>query len=373
MEPNDKTTVISSSLNCKSCGAILHFEPGTQHLKCDHCGSTNDINSASVIGDIEAYDYNEFVDSAQSLQDNDELQVAKCKNCGSETTLPKNITADKCPFCASPLILELDDSQQYLKPHYILPFVINEAAAKDNFTKWAKGLSFAPSDLVQKINSNTSSHLNGIYLPYWAFDADATTDYNGERGDYYYETETYTVEVDGEEEVRERQVRYTDWTFVTGEVFNSFENILIPASKTLTQDILNKVGTWDFNQLTAYNEMYLSGFRAENYQLNPQDGLEVAKNSMTPVIRRTILQDIEGDEQRIGNFSVELENVGIKYMLLPVWVSTYTYNNKIYQFTINACTGEVHGMRPKSAAKIAGLVILILLIIVALVYAFSHH
>ena len=94
---------------------------------------------------------------------------------------------------------------------------------------------------------------------------------------------------------------------------------------------------------------------------------------MAPVIRRTILEDIEGDEQRIGNFSVDLENVGIKYILLPVWVSTYTYNNKVYQFTINACTGEVHGVHPRSAAKIAGLIILILLVIVTLVYAFGHH
>ena len=32
-----------------------------------------------------------------------------------------------------------------------------------------------------------------------------------------------------------------------------------------------------YNKLTAYNEMFLRGFRAENYQLSPQDGLEVAK------------------------------------------------------------------------------------------------
>ena len=41
-----------------------------------------------------------------------------------------------------------------------------------------------------------------------------------------------------------------------------------------------------------------------------------------------------------------------KHILLPVWISAYRYNNKVYHFMINARTGEVQGERPYSVIKI---------------------
>ena len=34
--------------------------------------------------------------------------------------------------------------------------------------------------------------MDGVYLPYWTFDSQTTTQYIGQRGEYYYDTETYT-------------------------------------------------------------------------------------------------------------------------------------------------------------------------------------
>ncbi|MDR3060123.1 MAG: hypothetical protein LBU84_18540, partial [Prevotella sp.] len=37
---------------------------------------------------------------------------------------------------------------------------------------------------------------------------------------------------------------------------------------------------------------------------------------------------------------------------LPVYMSSYTYNNKLYHFFVNGRTGRVTGDRPYSVAKI---------------------
>jgi len=52
---------------------------------------------------------------------------------------------------------------------------------------------------------------------------------------------------------------------------------------------------------------------------------------------------------------------------LPVWIGAYRFQGKVYQVAVNARTGEVQGERPYSAAKIALLIAVILLVIFVIV------
>ena len=372
MSQEEKTPIISNSLNCSGCGAVLHFEPGTQKLKCDHCGATNDITDTTDNPDISAYDYDNFLDSIQSAAADPGMQTVRCNNCGSTTVLPANVTADKCPFCSSPLVIDLTNNTKYVRPHYILPFAVSQEVAKQDFLEWLKKLSFAPADLIQKV-TNSAAPIDGVYLPYWAFDVDATTNYEGMRGDWYYEIETYVEVVDGEEVMREREVRHTNWFPVFGTVINYFRNMVISASKSVEPKTLGKLGSYDFGKLVNYDERYVSGFRSETYQTTPADALEVAKNSMSGTISQTIYRDIGGDEQQISGSQTQLDNIGIKYLLLPVWISTYVYKNKPYQFAINGYTGKVSGKRPWSPGKIVGLVVAILIVLILIFLLLGRH
>jgi len=363
---DEKTAKITNSLNCQGCGATLHFEPGTQTLTCDHCGNSNVINDQSA-HNVEPYDFDGFVDSIKNAKMDTGMQAVKCNNCGSTTVLSANETAGNCPFCSSALVVDLSADDKYVQPHYVLPFRVSQQVAKDQFLAWLKGLSFAPADLIEKVGRGATT-IDGVYLPYWAYDAQAATSYSGERGDYYYTTEVYYETVDGEEVAREREVRHTNWFPVSGGVSNFFKNIVISASSSVTQETLKKLGSWDFNMMVDYDAKYISGFRSETYILTPEQGLELSKNSMTPVINQTIIEDIGGDEQRIENSSTELSEIGIKYILLPIWISSYVYKNKTYQFAINGYTGQVSGKRPWSAGKIIMLVVIILAIIMAIVF-----
>ncbi|HEY8969516.1 MAG TPA: hypothetical protein VIM64_10490 [Puia sp.] len=366
----EQTVIQNTTLQCSSCGATLHFAPGTHQLQCSYCGAANDIAETDS-SPIVSFDYEEFIANGNGGEASKIASVISCKNCGASTTLPPEVNSDNCPFCASPLVLSEAQTQQIRKPHYILPFLVPQQKALEDFRSWLKRLWFAPSDLTKMV-SGDARQFKGVYIPHWSYDADTMSDYVGSRGEYYYTTETYTETVDGEEVTRTREVRHTAWFPTSGQVSNTFNDILISASNSLPQDVAARLEPWRLESLVHYNEQYVSGFRSELYQLDATRCLEEAKRRMQPYIRESILNDIGGDEQVIDNIDTSYGNIGLKYILLPAWISAYRYNNKLYHFTVNACTGEVVGERPYSAMKIALAVIAGIILIILLVMALQR-
>lgn len=354
---------LNSALKCNGCGAQLYFTPGTRNLKCDHCGASNAIETDQNPLVIEAFDYDFFVAHIDQHKKSDEMKVVSCSNCGSEAILSSYTTSDKCSFCAAALVLSPQNGQQYVPPHYILPFELNSQQAIEHFDTWLKKRWWAPNDLTKKVKSSSWT-LQGIYLPHWIFDTDTLTRYQGERGDYYYTTESYTTTVNGKTEERTRSVQHTRWTAVAGMVSCNFYELEVPASKSLPQKTLKELAPWKFDQLVKFDERYMSGFRSETYQVSPEEGFTIAIEQTKHQIRSKIENAIGGDKQSVDSTATDYFNKGIKYIMLPVWTSAYNYNNKIYQFTVNASTGEVIGSHPRSKTKIF-LFIFILLVILA--------
>lgn len=366
-----QTATLNNTLQCNNCGATLHFAPGTSQLKCTYCGAANEIVQTDR-SPVISFQYDAFLENLSRHTGQQTARVVSCKNCGASTTLPPEVNSDNCVFCTSPLVLSEAENKQIVRPHYILPFEVPQQQAFDAFRNWMKRLWFAPSDL-SKLASSSASQLRGMYIPHWSYDADTVTDYEGSRGDYYYQTETYTETVNGREETRTREVRYTRWTHASGRVDNRFDDVLISASNSLPQKVANRLEPWKLEALAHYNDQYVSGFRSELYQIDPATGLNEAKERMDPEIRDTICSDIGGDEQSISSYQVVYNNIALKYLLLPAWISAYKYKNKVYHFTVNASTGEVVGERPYSAFKIALAVIAALAIIGFIIYLYSKH
>ncbi|MBN9381220.1 MAG: hypothetical protein J0H74_10655 [Chitinophagaceae bacterium] len=364
MPQAERPVALNTTLQCSSCGATLHFAPGTHHLQCSYCGAANEIvdtNDSPIV----SFDYADFIAMKYSGAATQSARVVSCKNCGASTTLPPEVNSDNCAFCASPLVLSEVQNKDIVRPHYILPFLVPQPQALESFRTWLKRLWFAPSDL-SKIVSSDARQFKGVYIPHWSYDADTVSNYSGSRGDYYYTTEYYTETVDGEQVTRTREVRHTSWFPVSGAVDCSFNDILISASNSLPQKVAGRLEPWRLESLVHYNEQYVSGFRSELFQINAEEGLEEAKRRMQSGIRQAILSDIGGDEQIINGIDTSYGNLALKYILLPAWISAYRYNNKLYHFTVNACTGEVVGERPYSAIKIAlaiiaGIILLIIL------------
>lgn len=357
---------VSNELNCTGCGAILHFDPGTTSLKCKYCGAENAIEVS--IEKIEEIDYDAFMANQYDKEEKIEVADVKCDTCGASVTLQPNVTADQCPYCASNLVIEGGTTSTILKPKSLLPFAVDKTTALTSFRKWIKSRWFAPSDLKVKA---AKGKLEGIYIPYWTYDSNTHSHYTGQRGTYYYVTETYTTTENGETVTRTRQVRKTRWTMTSGQVRNMFDDILIIASHSLPLKYTEKLEPWNLSSLVSYNDKYIGGFRSESYQVDVAAGLNEAKNKMEPMIYSSIRRDIGGDEQRIFTVNTSYNDVTFKHILLPIWISSYRYKDKVYRFLVNGQTGEVQGERPYSALKITITVLLAVAAIVAAIIIFS--
>jgi LSD1 subclass zinc finger protein len=343
---------ISHELNCKDCGALLQFAPGAQKLACKYCGAQNDIPTQSLEHTIEELDFNDFISNKIIQEEKQTINTVNCKNCGATTTLKPNLTSDNCAFCASPLVIKDGSTSTIIKPKYVLPFQIDDKKAHDIFIAWLHGLWFAPNDLKKYASLNEK--LKGMYTPYWTFDANTTANYIGERGEYYYT---------GEGDKRKRE---TKWHSVNGRIISLFDDECVLASKSLPDSVTRNLEPWNMKKLSPYNEGFISGFQTECYQIDVRDGFSIAQQQMNNKVKIKVLQDIGGDDQRIHQLKIDYTNVKFKHILLPIWLSAYRYNSKVYRFIINGETGKVQGQRPYSAIKIAlaiiGVIAAILLI-----------
>lgn len=338
----------SSEFKCQQCAALLKYAPGTGSLKCDYCHHHNVIPICEE--DIEELDFHAYLKTVQNEVPVEERLVLNCNACGAESTAEKNVTAHSCPFCDTDIV-STEKSVRLIKPRSLLPFKVTQSEAKKSYINWLSGLWFAPSELKKKAKLDIA--VNGVYVPHWTYDADTISYYTGQRGEHYYVTETKTrTDSEGKTEQYTESVRKTRWWSVSGTVFEEFDDVLVLASESLPSQYTQALAPWDLNNLVGYKDDYLSGFKAESYQVSLSDGFESAKSLMDASIRRGIRCHIGGDEQRIHSVKTQHKNVTFKHILLPVWLSAFRYKEKVYRFMINARTGEVQGERPWSWMKI---------------------
>jgi predicted RNA-binding Zn-ribbon protein involved in translation (DUF1610 family) len=383
-EPKRGTDAGVSRFPCGQCGARLEFEPGTASLTCPYCGHHNPIATSPAAADtaegesppgstlggqpaVQEVDFHATLAKLERESDHVEALTVTCDACAATITKPPGVTSYSCPFCATPVVSTAASSRA-IKPNAVLPFVVTREQATQRFRAWLGSLWFAPTKL--KRGGSLDENLSGMYVPAWTFDCQTHTDYRGKRGEYYYVNVPRTVMVNGKATTQMTRQRRTKWYPAMGQVTNEFDDVLVVASDSLPPDMMRSLEPWDTKSCVAYQDAYLSGFLAEVYKVGLEPGFEIAKQSMQAQIQATIRRDIGGDEQVIDQYRVDYRNIGFKHLLLPVWISAYRFDGKVYRFLINARTGEVQGQRPYSAFKIVravglGILALIILVVIA--------
>ena len=300
---------------CDNCGSDFRYDPSNQSLTCDHCGNTDQIGEGSgQQHPIRELDFRSALDAKLPQADIEETRVSKCPNCAAQVELGDGTHAAECPFCATPVVTDTG-THRHIKPRGLLPFSLDETTARDAMTNWLGRLWFAPSGLQEYARKGRK--MQGIYVPYWTFDAETKSDYSGQRGTVYYETRT--VLRDGKrQQIRVPKVR---WRAASGRVARFFDDVLILASRSLPKKFTEALGPWDLSAMEPYNPEYLAGFRAEGYNVELQDGFTEALAYMDRVIELDVRFVIGGDLQLIQRIDTQLRDLTFKHVLLPVWLA----------------------------------------------------
>jgi ribosomal protein S27E len=352
---------------CPGCAADMQFDPATGGMKCPFCGQTQVLAEPAPGTGVKPHPFAEFLATGNSkLQPltGQALEVS-CDGCGSVVAFEPPEVAGLCPFCGAALVAQAKAADPLIAPDGLLPAKVPKDQALTEVRQWLQTRWFAPNALKRLARPEG---INGVYLPFWDYDADTASRYSGERGQHYWETEYYTeTDNNGNTVERSRQVERTAWYPASGQVARHFDGVLVAASKAVSEAKLDALEPWDLESMCPYEPAYLAGFKAQRYQLELPGGFEKAKGVMQETIAQDVRRDIGGDEQRIDTMETDYANVMFRHLLLPVWIGAYRWQNRVYQVAVNARTGEVQGERPYSTAKIALLVAAVLALIMLLV------
>ncbi len=338
---------------CPGCSAAMQFDPATAGLKCPYCAAVVKISHPvnSLVHELPLDDFlGERAVGRLKRVTGEALEVS-CQSCGSTVQFQPPEVAGVCPFCAAPIVAQPKSADPEIAPNGVLPFALEKPAATSRIQEWLASRWFAPNALK---NVARPEGIHGVYVPFWTYDAQTQSAYSGERGDYWYETQYITVQnARGEPERQAQQVRHTRWTPASGSVANSFDDVLVPASRAIDERRLRELAPWDLESVQAYEPAFLAGFQAQRYQVEIGEGFETAQSIMNESIRNSVRNDIGGDEQQVHTLNTRWNDVTFKHVLLPVWIGAYRFRGKVFQVTVNARTGEVQGERPYSVLKIA--------------------
>lgn len=345
---------------CGTCGGQLEFHIGQQQLVCPHCGNTQALVEST--GTVEERDLHAAIAAlhqraaeAQQLVSGEKEVV--CQNCGGHTTFTGTLTSTRCPYCATPIQRDdVHDAPARISVDGVLPFRLDRKQAEEALVKWVNSRWFAPNEFK---TYNRTGAFNSVYCAYFTYDADTTTHYRGERGD------DYTVTV-GEGDNRRTETR-TRWRRVSGRVSNTFDDVTVFANEGLDRRKVRALEPWPTHEVRPFSPEYLAGHLTRTYDHDVEECFDEAKERMEREIESTVRRDIGGDHQRIHSLQTTWRGLTYKHLLLPIWLLTVIYAGRPFQVMINGVTGEVHGERPWSKAKlITAIVVAIVVIGIAL-------
>lgn len=329
---------------CVNCGGTIKWNITKQRLECSACRTP--YVPETTVQRVEEHDFEGYLQREGRRVCFPDTAMILCGTCGAQIAVDEHCTATVCPMCGSTQLLE-NRQAAGVPPDGVIPFRVDRETAQQNFAKWVKSRWFAPSRLKQAYQAGK---LQGIYLPFWTFDAQVTSSYRGQGGT------VHTVR-DSKGHTR-TQIR---WRPVSGTVGGFYDDLQVCATLNSASQVVEKVLPYNTCDNTLpFSPSYLSGFLAEHYAVPATQAVDTAKEQ----VRADQISQAESDilsrgfsQARVSDIYIEYHKLTYKHVLLPAWTSAFSYKGRQYMYIINGESGRVGGQRPYSAPKIAAAIL----------------
>ncbi len=358
----EQPEVVEKVLNvpCPSCGGRFVYSAEKLRIHCEYCGYGEDIDECN--DKVEEAALQKAIEEAEKIVPEHEGQkVMDCQNCGAKFMVGTTDVKADCAFCGSKNINLEAFEHNFIQPVGIVPFRIPQEDGQLLFEKWIKKGWFHPNKLKRLAKMEA---LHGIYLPFWTYDAQTESNWTGEAGHTTYTNQRAMVNGRWQTQ-RVPQIR---WTRRSGHLSHFFDDILVVGSQHVQQQLMERIFPFKLDDVVNYDPRYMLGWEAEVYDLNVKQGYERANVIMDSKLRALCAAELGGDQQRFLAIQSQKFDQTFKHIMLPIWLCSYQYQNKIYQFAINGQTGRVNGKKPLSYIKIGFLIFLFVALLALLFF-----
>ncbi len=331
---------------CPNCGAPLKYNPEKDNFSCEFCFSEFDTKTIQDLYQEKEEQESKAEQAEKEAQQRksdgtdteEDAVVYNCPSCGAVVVTTASTAATTCFYCQNPVVLGGRLSGEF-KPDRIIPFALSKENAIQKFLDMCKKKWFLPKDFAGK---KQFEKFNGVYFPYWYVDEQKQANLSAvgkkirtwRTGDKEY-TETKTFRI----------IR-------SGDII--IKNVFERALKGEDREMLQSVHPFDLTKSKDFEMSYLSGFQAEKRDLERADVQQTVEQRMHNYAEQALKETTEGYSViTTESFNEKTELESWNYTLLPVWVTTYKYQDKILMYAINGQTGKTYGKLPISKGKLA--------------------
>jgi len=268
----------------------------------------------------------------------EDRQQLECGNCGAEILLAPQALTHTCPFCGSSQVVQTQFKQDKMRPRYLIPFKVESQKAKTIILEWLASSWMTPRDLEKRAGLD---ELTGIYLPYWTFSATCSADWKAQVGHTTYYT-------DSKGNRRSR----TTWRWEDGSVREPIRNLLVPGTNKLNVRLLEEINQFHMEDLVEYDPSFLAGFNAQTYDVELDAAWSEGRRRMGEITKRACKQQASTNKIRNFSMNMDFDDETWRYILLPVYLTTYRYEDETFQVKVNGQNGEITGQRPVDWRKV---------------------
>lgn len=321
---------------CPSCGGALHFDAGQQQLKCPYCDTEFDVAALQELEEALQQPTGDMQWEQEPVQqwteaESEGFHTYVCNSCGGEITCDETTAATHCPYCDNPVVVAKQVAGQ-LRPDLVLPFQLTKEEAMAAFGQHLQGKPLLPKLFKSQ---NRMETIQGMYVPFWLFDAGvgATIRYRATRVHHWSDSNyNYT-----------RTSHYS--LLRSGQI--AFANVPVDGSVKMDNALMESVEPYDLSQAVDFETAYLAGYLADKFDVSAEDCKQRANERIRASTESYFASTAVGYATVMPEHSnIGLSNGKVRYGLLPVWLLTTRYRDKVYTFAMNGQTGKMVGNLP---------------------------
>lgn len=343
-QPMDESVVMGQELTdvneykCPNCGAPLAYDPETGQMSCEACGSAFPVSEVSMAGrgfqQVEGFDWTGYKN--ETSQETMHTAVYTCQSCGATIEADASTAATKCPYCDNNIVMN-ERLQGGVRPNAVIPFRYKPKDLPRLVKKYCEGKKLLPNNFFK---DSYLTDVQGLYVPFWLFDCGVEGGVNlqGERVFHYTQGDYDVTEIQHFLLERDGSMR--------------FSHIPVDASTKMSNDMMDSLEPFDFNELADFEEGYLSGFLADRFDSDPDAELPRATERLMKSAEQTLADTCPGySSVRITTNGMQITDSSVKYVLLPVYLLNCHYKGEKFQYAVNGQTGKVVGKLPVDSGK----------------------
>ncbi len=322
---------------CPACGGALNFDSGLQKMKCPYCDTEFEVAALQELDEAlkqekpSEFNWESQSEGQWSEEETENLRSYICESCGGQIVGDLTTAATRCPYCDNPVVMAGQFSGD-LRPELVVPFQLDKEQAKAALMQHLQKKPLLPRLFKTQ---NRIESIQGIYVPFWLFDADADANirYKATRVSHWSDA----------------NYNYTRTSFYSllraGHI--GFDNVPVDASSKMPNELMESIEPYDLGKAVDFQTAYLAGYLADKYDVQAED-CKLRANERIQSSTESAFADTTVGYATVfpEHTNINLSGSRVRYALLPAWILTTRWQDNLYTFAMNGQTGKFVGNLP---------------------------